>query len=612
MKMGMLRLQGSLLAVLLAACGSSGSGTPGNDGTNGRNSLIRFVEEPPGAHCPNGGTLIRSGIDTNSNGALEDSEATSSAYTCNGSSGGETSRALVKLDPEAAGSNCAQGGTRVSSGLDVNGSGTLESGEVTSTSYVCNGAPGSTGGTQALVRLDPVPPGANCAQGGTAVKTGLDTNGNGALDSSEVTQTQYVCSSQSLYPTKWAASEPAESTGEVPTGFWFNADRRVRIVKTNPASRLKITVSDNVGAAVGANDGDGIFEVRMNGGPVSPQCRQTQHVWTGNNWTHSYHFPFATVCLTDTLPVGLYEFEAWGISLVGTMNVGARTTPFLMVEEILPTSLYGFSVDGSYSVTTSSVFQKADGRTVNYTKQTQGSLLRVTLADTFRVSLLEDRGWGGVMIKMDGNDTNCITGQYDAQGAAGDFHHPIVMTCVLPGVAAGPHVFDVWIRSGNGPQVALGYGRSYPLLLIEEIPDQNLTYTNAGSDSGELSGNWAGVGTRQVQHTVSAAGKTIRVTYSDTFRATVDCSDRWGFYELYVDGRPTGCYGGQHSSNSISAAQDHHHAVNQTCLVKNLSPGPHTFAIWTTNWHPWDGTSCGTNRFGWYRGQNLLLVEELP
>ena len=49
------------------------------------------------------------------------------------------------------------------------------------------------GGPSSLVRVDAELPGANCAQGGVAIKTGLDTNGNGYLDDSEVTSTQYVC-----------------------------------------------------------------------------------------------------------------------------------------------------------------------------------------------------------------------------------------------------------------------------------------------------------------------------------------------------------------------------------------------------------------------------------
>lgn len=671
MKKGMLSLQGCLLGGLLVACGASGPGTPGNDGTNGKNSLVRVVEVPPGEHCSNGGTLIRSGIDANGNGTLEDSEATSSAYTCNGSSGGETSRTLVKLDPEPVGSNCAQGGTRMSSGMDANGDGMLDSSEVSSTSYICNGTPGPSGGTQALVRmspepagsnctqggtavqsgldsnrngtldtaevtstayvcngvvgspgtpgvqalvrLDPEPPGANCAQGGTAVRSGLDSNRNSTLDANEVTQTRYVCSSQSLYPTGWAASAPTNNTGDMPAGMWFNAGRKVSIVKTSASSRLKLTVSDNLGVGIGVNGGSGYYRVMMNGGYALPDCLQRQYVWNASGWVNSYYYPYATVCLTDALPAGLYEFEVAGLSSMGIEHIGASASPsLLLVEELLPTARYGVAMSGGASVTTRTTFQKAAGRTLTYTKQALSTVLKVTLADTFRVAYNQNGGAGTLMVRMDGSDTSCNTGQYDAQSTGGDFHHPMVMTCVLAGVSAGAHTFDVWIRSETGAEVYLGWERSYPLLMVEEVAPQNLTYFNGSSVSGELSGDWAGVGARQVQHTVSAAGKTMRVTYSDTFRAALNCNNRWGYYQLYVDGQPTGCSNGQYSYSSGATAHNHLHPVNQTCLVKNLTPGAHTFAIWSTNKHPGDGTTCGSNYFGWNRGQNLLLVEELP
>jgi hypothetical protein len=53
--------------------------------------------------------------------------------------------ALVKTTAEAAGANCAAGGTRIDAGQDVNGNGVLDAGEITATRYVCNGAAGSNG-----------------------------------------------------------------------------------------------------------------------------------------------------------------------------------------------------------------------------------------------------------------------------------------------------------------------------------------------------------------------------------------------------------------------------------------------------------------------------------
>jgi hypothetical protein len=44
--------------------------------------LLRSDPEPPGAHCPNGGTAVHVGLDLDRNGVLEDSEITSTTYVC--------------------------------------------------------------------------------------------------------------------------------------------------------------------------------------------------------------------------------------------------------------------------------------------------------------------------------------------------------------------------------------------------------------------------------------------------------------------------------------------------------------------------------------------------
>jgi hypothetical protein len=61
------------------------------------------------------------------------------------------------------------------------------------------GAAGSTGdaGLESLVHLTAEPAGANCAAGGEKVQVGIDANGNGVLDASEVQQTAYICNGQS-------------------------------------------------------------------------------------------------------------------------------------------------------------------------------------------------------------------------------------------------------------------------------------------------------------------------------------------------------------------------------------------------------------------------------
>jgi hypothetical protein len=189
--------------------GAPGStGTAGTAGVNGEATLVATSTVAAGANCPNGGKQINMGLDTNRNGALDPSEVTSSSYVCNGATGtngtnganganganGENSLATVV--PEAAGANCASGGSLVSSGLDTNGNGILDPSEVTNRQYICNGAAGAAGSTglKSLISTIWLAAGnANCANGGAQVNSGVDTNGNGILDPSEITNTQYVC-----------------------------------------------------------------------------------------------------------------------------------------------------------------------------------------------------------------------------------------------------------------------------------------------------------------------------------------------------------------------------------------------------------------------------------
>ncbi len=97
-------------------------------------------------------------MDLNDNGQLENSEITSTQYACNGDSGnggsngtgggngsnGQTS--LVKTSIEPTGTNCATGGTKIDTGMDLNDNGQLENSEITSTQYTCNGGVGGSSG----------------------------------------------------------------------------------------------------------------------------------------------------------------------------------------------------------------------------------------------------------------------------------------------------------------------------------------------------------------------------------------------------------------------------------------------------------------------------------
>ncbi|MGV3620742.1 MAG: DUF7151 family protein, partial [Archangium sp.] len=121
-----------------------------------------------------------------------------------------TEALLVRVDSEAVGDNCANGGAALRTGYDANNSGTLDDTEVdaSKTKYVCNGATGTAGqtgqngeqgdagvrGLNSLNKVSMEAAGTNCANGGSKIETGLDVNDNGTLEASEVTATSYVCS----------------------------------------------------------------------------------------------------------------------------------------------------------------------------------------------------------------------------------------------------------------------------------------------------------------------------------------------------------------------------------------------------------------------------------
>ena len=113
-------------SLLLTAC----------KGSDGLSALVRTEQEGAGAHCPAGGLVVLSGLDRNGDGSLQDTEVlpAQTQYLCSAGS----LAPLVDVQAEPAGSNCAAGGERLSSGLDRNGNGTLDADEVSTTRYLCS------------------------------------------------------------------------------------------------------------------------------------------------------------------------------------------------------------------------------------------------------------------------------------------------------------------------------------------------------------------------------------------------------------------------------------------------------------------------------------------
>jgi len=294
-------------AIALTACGGGSSGEdpepPAGPGTTAT-TLVRVAAEPAGSQCAAGGTRVQSGPDADANGQLADSEVVNTQYVCNGLNGGAGATGqsmLVRVRVEAAGANCAQGGSAVLAGLDANGNGALEDGEAGSIAYVCNGANGSNGsngatgptgpsgpagasGLDALVAVVTESAGANCAYGGQRVQSGQDANRNGVLDAGEVSSTSYVCSAAPA-DIRWVNVTGAAVQAESNTGYLANSNAAV--VVTLPASPaigdwIKITGVGSGGWTVAQNAGQRIATLGLPGGNLIGWTAQAPvGSWTG-------------------------------------------------------------------------------------------------------------------------------------------------------------------------------------------------------------------------------------------------------------------------------------------------------------------------------------------
>lgn len=167
-------------------------GPAGVDGQNGFNALVVVNDEAPGDNCAAGGVKISVGQDANENGTLDSDEIASVSFVCNGADGNDGangSTLVARTSPEEPGENCENGGTLVEIGADANGNGSLDNGEVQTSFFVCNGQDGADGGSggenglTSLIRATPLEDCGPNSTTGVRIEIGLDKNGNGVLES---------------------------------------------------------------------------------------------------------------------------------------------------------------------------------------------------------------------------------------------------------------------------------------------------------------------------------------------------------------------------------------------------------------------------------------------
>ncbi|MFY2558143.1 DUF7151 family protein [Corallococcus terminator] len=219
--------------------------------------LTRIESEPAGANCAQGGHFVRTGLDLDGNGMLEDGEVTRTEYACVTAVPG----VLVRVQAVAPGEPCAHGGQVARAGTDADGSGTLEDGEVSREVFGCTepepetvlhramnqppasppppwgcrwgytwveAGPDVNGNGQVddaevrtlaslcvdpallMVEHEPEFPGTACVDGGTRIKAGIDANGDGSLSSFETHASAYVCKALHTFHGHYTVRTPAD------------------------------------------------------------------------------------------------------------------------------------------------------------------------------------------------------------------------------------------------------------------------------------------------------------------------------------------------------------------------------------------------------------------
>lgn len=231
-------------------------------------ALINTVMEPAGEHCPAGGILVESGIDTNKDGVLALDEIKNSQYICNGvdgtpaetinltslritsklessasicngparvfelfqdlnsngsiDEGEQLSSEVVCLETaqlisivDAVDSTCPAGGKTIASGRDTNADGALQDTEWQQSYTLCSGGSEQVVLPVPRIKIDKEVSGSNCLTGGLKIGTGEDLNANGLLDSNEVTDSYYVCNGTNGQPSFGTTNpeDPGSETG---------------------------------------------------------------------------------------------------------------------------------------------------------------------------------------------------------------------------------------------------------------------------------------------------------------------------------------------------------------------------------------------------------------
>jgi hypothetical protein len=125
---------------------------------------VAFVTSPPSLwRCDSAGQWLKISCSQSRSGQVAYASATKTLLACiegqwsqvvlppgpQGPQGSTGAESLINVTAEPPGKNCPYGGERIDVGVDTDGDGILQQSEVQHTTYVCNGAPGSVAVTDA-------------------------------------------------------------------------------------------------------------------------------------------------------------------------------------------------------------------------------------------------------------------------------------------------------------------------------------------------------------------------------------------------------------------------------------------------------------------------------
>lgn len=129
---------------------------------------------------------------------------------------------LTRVEQDDDLAECKNGGVTISTGVDTNKDGKLDEDEVTDTQVICSGDsvdPGEEGGE--ITRVDVLKEGDEmCPVGGVAVHRGIDDDNDGELADDEIDETEHLCSPEGEAPHGVLARTTALAVGsaECPWG----------------------------------------------------------------------------------------------------------------------------------------------------------------------------------------------------------------------------------------------------------------------------------------------------------------------------------------------------------------------------------------------------------